>query len=354
MLLFLTYSSLFFLLPLSCTPSPATAKPTIPTNLKSNNYTHGWRRFEKLVHAKRGSHICGISLLKSYFHRFGYLSGQQDRNYSEEFDSDLELAVIRYQEKHGLEVSGTLDPKTISAIMSPRCGISDSVKSGLHTTERYVYFPGHPRWFRQIPMTLTYAFSAENLIPYMSLEDISSAFRRAFSKWESVIPVRFEETGDYGSADIRIGFYGGEHGDGQPFDGVLGVLAHAFSPPSGKFHLDADERWAVDFEREKSKVAVDLESVALHEIGHVLGLAHSTVREAVMYPSLKPREKKLDLTLDDVEGVQALYGSNPNFTVESLQEYSETSNSYHPAVDLRHRSTKWAMFLAVPILYFFM
>ncbi|MBA0657017.1 hypothetical protein Goklo_009331, partial [Gossypium klotzschianum] len=84
------------------------------------------------------------------------------------------------------------------------------------------------------------------------------------------------------------------------------------------FHLDKDETWAVDFEKVKSKAAVDLESMVTHEIGHILGLAHSSVKEAVMYPSLKPRNKKVNLKLDDVEGVQALYGSNPNFKFSSL------------------------------------
>ncbi|KAL1809252.1 metalloendoproteinase 1-MMP [Daucus carota subsp. sativus] len=113
--------------------------------------------------------------------------------------------------------------------------------------------------------------------------------------------------------DVKIGFYTGDHGDGEAFDGVLGVLAHAFSPEIGKFHLDAAETWAVDFGAEESRVAIDLESVVTHEIGHVLGLAHSSVRDSIMYPSLKPRHKKVDLKLDDIRGVQALYGSNPNF-----------------------------------------
>ncbi|MBA0703268.1 hypothetical protein Goari_022290, partial [Gossypium aridum] len=175
--------------------------------------------------------------------------------------------------------------------------------------------------------------------------DIRKTFKRAFSRWASVIPVSFVETDDYGFADIKIGFYTGDHGDGEPFDGVLGILAHSFSPESGRFHLDAAETWAVDFGVEKSTVAVDLESVAIHEIGHLLGLAHSPVKNAVMYPSLKPREKKVDLSIDDIQGVQSLYGSNPNFTFGSLLESDTSANQ---AIGLRFEPSFWAisMFLA--------
>lgn len=158
-----------------------------------------------------------------------------------------------------------------------------------------------------------------------------------------MIPVSFTETRDYQSADIRIGFYLGDHGDGQPFDGVLGVLAHAFSPENGRLHLDAAETWAVDFQSVKSKVAVDLESVATHEIGHILGLAHTSVKEAIMYPSLSPRTKKSDLKLDDVRGIQALYGSNPNFKFSSLME---SENSLNKAIGLDGRFSKWTISLA--------
>lgn len=175
------------------------------------------------------------------------------------------------------------------------------------------------------------------MINYISYSDIQAAFERAFSRWSATIPVNFTEVDDYHKADIKIAFYEGDHGDGVAFDGVLGVLAHAFSPENGRLHLDKAETWAVDLKLSKSNVAVDLESVATHEIGHILGLAHSSVKEAIMYPSLGPRTRKVDLKMDDITGVQKLYGSNPDFRYSPSME-SDISSGYGYG---RGRWVKW-------------
>ena len=141
-------------------------------------------------------------------------------------------------------------------------------------------------------------------------------FARAFGRWAEVTELNFTNIESFTTSDITIGFYTGDHGDGEPFDGVLGTLAHAFSPPSGKFHLDADENWVVSGDLDSFlsvTAAVDLESVAVHEIGHLLGLGHSSVEESIMYPTITTGKRKVDLTNDDVEGIQYLYGANPNF-----------------------------------------
>lgn len=149
------------------------------------------------------------------------------------------------------------------------------------------------------------------------MEDVvRRVFANAFDRWSEVTTLNFTETASFSLADIKIGIFSGDHGDGEPFDGVLGTLAHAFSPPSGRLHLDGDENWVIDgdfLSAPSLASAVDLESVAVHEIGHLLGLGHSSVEEAIMYPSIGSATRKVELTKDDIQGIQMLYGSNPNF-----------------------------------------
>src|SRR5262249_9546614 len=52
---------------------------------------------------------------------------------------------------------------------------------------------------------------------------------------------------------------------------------------------------------------LDLYSVFLHESGHAIGLAHSSLISAVMYPSIMG--VYTGLSADDIAGAQAIYGA---------------------------------------------
>lgn len=130
--------------------------------------------------------------------------------------------------------------------------------------------------------------------------------RQALALWAAQTPLTFTETNDRQAADVEIGWATGEHGDGDPFDGVGGVLAHASFPNPFEevtvfLHFDDDERWVNSSTRN-----VDMVTVAAHELGHALGLAHSRDPEALMFASYSGPHRFLGE--DDVAGIQALYG----------------------------------------------
>ena len=132
--------------------------------------------------------------------------------------------------------------------------------------------------------------------------------KQAFDLWAAQTPLTFTETSDSSTADIVIGWAVGDHGDGDPFDGPGDVLAHSSFPnPYDKsqvfLHFDDDEHWV-----DSNTQDVDLETVAAHEIGHTLGLAHSSNPNALMYPSYSGPHRFLDA--DDIAGVQSIYGAS--------------------------------------------
>jgi hypothetical protein len=90
---------------------------------------------------------------------------------------------------------------------------------------------------------------------------------------------------------------------GFPFDGPGNVLAHAFFPSDGRAHFDEDERFT-----HNTKEGTNLMWVAAHEFGHSLGLHHTDVQGALMYPYYTGYVPDMELHRDDIRGIQFLYG----------------------------------------------
>lgn len=64
-------------------------------------------------------------------------------------------------------------------------------------------------------------------------------------------------TREFFQVHIDIRFEVGEHGDGDPFDGPGGTLAHAFFPIyGGDAHFDDSEKWTVRSSKGNAKMQV--------------------------------------------------------------------------------------------------
>ena len=86
-------------------------------------------------------------------------------------------------------------------------------------------------------------------------------------------------------------------------------MAHAFYPYEmgswgGDVHFDEDENWKEN-STDLTK-GVDFYTVALHELGHSLGLAHSPVYSSVMFPYYKGPEHNV-LDYDDTLAMYNAY-----------------------------------------------
>lgn len=156
-----------------------------------------------------------------------------------------------------------------------------------------------------------------------------NAVREAFEIWSCYTPLNFTEVSSASNADIVILWGSGSHGDDYPFDSQNGVLAHAFYPPpnggslAGDVHFDDSENWTLDT-RPNFLQPIDLVTVAAHEIGHSLGLGHSSESTALMYAYYTGSHRFLDA--DDINGIQSIYGSKPMISLSNVNDVCYDSN----------------------------
>ena len=173
---------------------------------------------------------------------------------------------------------------------------------------------------RMAPYSVTYGNGWEhsNNISYtfgsitwkLPVDFVRQEIIRALNEWAKYVQVGFWENSNRSAKrNIDISFASGNHGDGMPFDGPGGTLAHTFypAPPNpepiaGDMHMDADENWSAGGEP-------DVFSLALHEAGHALGLGHSDDPKDVMYAYYK---HVTGLTPQDVATVRTLYPWKPD------------------------------------------
>jgi len=278
---------------------------------------------------KKDSTDASVALVQDYLERFGYLDAASDKRETfgaapfplaegddlatltrrpasvtrGTFDDSTSTAVSRFQEFANLPVTGIVDSATAAKMNQKRCGNPDAALAEFTTSGR--------KWATN---NLRYAF--QNFTPDLTSDAITVAIAQAFALWAAHTPLRFTQVPMAAGPEIIIRFVAGDHGDGSPFDGASGVLAHAFYPSvppaavtsiMGDAHFDEAETWTVTVP--PASGTIDLVTVAAHEFGHSLGLDHSAVAGALMAPFYGGPARALQS--DDVAGITSLYGGFP-------------------------------------------
>uniref|UniRef100_A0A2K5IPA6 Matrix metalloproteinase-21 n=1 Tax=Colobus angolensis palliatus TaxID=336983 RepID=A0A2K5IPA6_COLAP len=154
--------------------------------------------------------------------------------------------------------------------------------------------------------TLSWRLLGEALSSQLSAAEQRRIVALAFRMWSEVTPLNFREdlAAPGAAVDIKLGFGRGRHlGCPRAFDGSGQEFAHAWR--LGDIHFDDDEH----FTPPTSDMGISLLKVAVHEIGHVLGLPHTYRTGSIMQPNYIPQEPAFELNWSDRKAIQKLYGS---------------------------------------------
>lgn len=161
---------------------------------------------------------------------------------------------------------------------------------------------------------------------------IRSIIDRAFKYWEQGTGLRFskKQLKPY----IYISFGNFSHRlcsrnhvvCSSRFDGLGGVLGHAFlpKPPYNpvEIHIAEDEDWVLN----NKQLGHDLLSVMIHDIGHALGLGHSGDPASIMFPFYHEMSSQ-SLSKADLDNILKLYGDISTTTVTTTRRTNPTTTT---------------------------
>jgi predicted Zn-dependent protease len=153
------------------------------------------------------------------------------------------------------------------------------------------------------------------VIPGANSATFSAAFRQAMIDWNQVSKFKYFGVDSSANPCLQSGPNGGAlmpTACGQAFgSGVLAITFYNFDGSNRMTHAGTAFNSHVDFSVYSGALranTTDFRRVAIHELGHALGLAHENNPNipAIMSPTISNIQKPQP---DDIDGARALYGA---------------------------------------------
>ena len=255
------------------------------------------KKIAALRNLKPGDAHADLVEVQNYLRRYGYFKPEEPCEAGKLCPATTRV-LTSFQKFFNVDPSGSFDEATRHWMSAPRCGVADFSELEARTTAAWDHGD------------LTYTFG-NSTSQAVGADAARNAVRAAFATWAGTVEfLSAQEVEPDDDPDIRVEWRQAADPD---HDMRGGVLAHAEFPPSSSFHgsgrplplhFDQEEHiWVVGAQPN----SFDIETVALHEIGHCLGILHTSVVGSVMYPSVLLNFTLRNPQPDDLVAIRRLY-----------------------------------------------
>ncbi|XP_045508388.1 72 kDa type IV collagenase-like [Colias croceus] len=227
-----------------------------------------------------------------YLVDFGYLSRKSlscSNGHCNVDDSTFANSLRSFQNYAKTSATGMLDSSTKYLMSLSRCEGKDILR-GRRRSKRYTTNGHWPK--KHITYKITQYSST------MSKQEVDSLIFLGFSVWSEPSGITFTKK-DSGRTDIEIRF---GNLPAKP-DNRIAFGNTKTKHQASVITLNDDIPWTQDFTRGEP----NLFQTVSHEIGHVIGMGHTDVTGAMMYPIYDLGIKIFSLHEDDIQGIRDNY-----------------------------------------------